>query len=290
MAQTVLQLALSGLAMGFIYSLIGIEFTIIFNASGLVNFAHDKFVMLGAYFFAGTFVLQLGLNPIIAYILTIIVMALFGIVVANGIFNPLRNMGTDIFAVMGTIMLAKILTEGVRLIWGPTPFTITGFLSGTIQVGDLVIANANIYIIVISLLLVGGLQLFFKKSKLGKAMRCINQNKEASALMGIDVPKCISLTIALSSMICATIGILIIPLFNVDGNMASMIGLKGFAAGVIGGFGYLPGCVAGGLFIGILENLSVLFLPAVYKDVVSFVLLIAFLLIKPSGILKKEQT
>lgn len=290
MAQTVLQLALSGLAMGFIYSLIGIEFTIIFNASGLVNFAHDKFVMLGAYFFAGTFVLQLGLNPIIAYILTIIVMALFGIVVANGIFNPLRNMGTDIIAVMGTIMLAKILTEGVRLIWGPTPFTITGFLSGTIQVGGLVIANANIYIIVISLLLVGGLQLFFKKSKLGKAMRCVNQNKEASALMGIDVTKCISLTIALSSMICATIGILIIPLFNVDGNMASMIGLKGFAAGVIGGFGYLPGCVVGGLFIGILENLSVLFLPAVYKDVVSFVLLIAFLLIKPSGILKKEQT
>lgn len=289
MAQTILQLALSGLAMGFIYSLIGIEFTIIFNASGLVNFAHDKFVMLGAYFFAGTFVINLGINPIIAYVLTLIVMALFGVAVANGIFNPLRNMGTDIFAVMGTIMLAKILTEGVRLIWGPTPFTIPGFLSGTIQVGGLVIANANIYIIVVSLLLVGGLQWFFKASKMGKAMRCVNQNKEASALMGINVPMCISLTVALSSMICATIGIMIIPLFNVDGNMASMIGLKGFAAGVIGGFGYLPGCVVGGLFIGILENLSVLFIPAVYKDVVSFVLLIAFLLIKPSGILKKKN-
>ncbi len=288
MAQTVLQLVLSGLAMGFIYSLVGIEFTIIFNASNLVNFAHDKFIMFGAYIFAGTFVLHLGLNPIVALILTLVVMAIFGVVVAYGIFNPLRNMSSDIFAVMGTIMLAKILTEAVRLIWGPTPFTIPGFLTGTIQIGSLVMAKANIYIIVVSLLLVGGLQLFFKKSKLGKAMRCIAQNKEASALMGINVPKSISLTIALSSMICAVIGILIIPLFNVDGNMASMIGLKGFAAGVIGGFGYLPGCIVGGLFIGILENLSVLVIPAVYKDVVSFVLLIAFLLVVPGGILKKK--
>jgi len=287
MIQVVLQLVISGVAMGFIYSLVAMEFTLIYNSSNLVNFAHDKFIMLGAYIFAGTFIIKMGINPVIAIVLTIIVMAIFGAVVAVGIFNPLRNMYSDIFAIMGTIMLAKILTEAVRLLWGPNPFAVKDFLGGTITMNNLVIAKANIYIIIASLIIVFGLNVFLKKTKLGKAMRCVAQNNESSALMGINVSRTIQISVAISSMICAVIGILIIPIFNVDSSMASTIGLKGFAAGVIGGFGSLPGAIVGGLFIGIIENISIVFLPAVYKDVIAFVLLILFLIIKPLGILGK---
>lgn len=289
MVSTILQLIISGVAMGFIYALVGIEFTIIYNASGLVNFAHDKFIMFAAYVFAGTFVLGLGLNPIISTILLFIVMALFGALVAAGIFNPLRNMPSDIYAVMGTIMLAKILTEVARISWGPDPFTISGFLQGVVHVGNVVLPKANIYIIIVSLIIFIGLQMFFNNTKYGKAMRCVAQNKEASAIVGINVPQIIQMSVALSAVICGVIAILVIPLFNVDVNIASMIGIKGFAATVIGGFGNLFGNIIGGLFVGLLENAVVMILPAVYKDTVAFVLLILFLLIKPEGILSKKS-
>ncbi|MDI3312214.1 MAG: branched-chain amino acid ABC transporter permease [Thermoanaerobacterium sp.] len=289
MVSTILQLIISGVAMGFIYALVGIEFTIIYNASGLVNFAHDKFIMFAAYVFAGTFVLGLGLNPIISTILLFIVMALFGALVAAGIFNPLRNMSSDIYAVMGTIMLAKILTEVARISWGPDPFTISGFLQGVVHVGNVVLPKANIYIIIVSLIIFIGLQMFFNNTKYGKAMRCVAQNKEASAIVGINVPQIIQMSVALSAVICGVIAILVIPLFNVDVNIASMIGIKGFAATVIGGFGNLFGNIIGGLFVGLLENAVVMILPAVYKDTVAFVLLILFLLIKPEGILSKKS-
>jgi branched-chain amino acid transport system permease protein len=120
---------------------------------------------------------------------------------------------------------------------------------------------------------------------MGKAMRCVQQNKMAATLMGINVTANINFTIALSAMICSAIGIMVIPLFSIDLSIANMIGLKGFAAGVIGGFGYLPGAILGGITIGILENLSSLVIPTLYKDCVAFVLLIGFLLIRPSGFL-----
>jgi branched-chain amino acid transport system permease protein len=129
------------------------------------------------------------------------------------------------------------------------------------------------------------LQLFFKTTKMGKAMRCVQQNKTAATLMGINVTSNINLTIAISAVICSAIGIMVIPLFTIDLTIANMIGLKGFASGVIGGFGYLPGAILGGIVIGIVENLSTLVIPTLYKDCVAFVLLIVFLLVKPSGLL-----
>jgi len=285
MVQNILQLAVSGIAMGFIYALVALEYTLIWNATGLLNFSHDKFIMLSAYIFAGTFILQMGLNPIIGTILSLTVMFIFGAIVAIGVFNPLRNMSSPIYAVVGTIVLARILTEFVRLVWGPAPFSVPNFLSGRYRIGGVVIARANVWIIVISILTLVLLQVFFKTTKAGKAMRCVSQNKVAASLMGIDVTKNIILTIGLSAMICSLIGILVIPLFNIDTSMSNMIGLKGFAAGVVGGFGYLPGAIVGGLIIGLLENISVMVFPAVYKDCIAFILLILFLLVKPTGIL-----
>ncbi len=288
MLSILVQLLVSGIAMGFIYALVGIEYTLIWNATGLLNFSHDRLITLGAYIFGGSLVLGLGLSPWFSFIIALAVSGVIGAVVASSIFNPLRHMRSTIFAVMGTIMFGRILYEATRLIWGPVPFTVPNWASGNIMIKDISITKANIYICIVSIVVVACLQLFLTFTRTGKAMRCVAQNKKAAALMGIDVSLNICATTGVSAVICTVIGMLIIPLFNIDVNMAVMIGLKGFSAGVIGGFGYLPGAILGGMIIGIVENLSVTILPAVYKDVVSFVLLIVFLLIRPGGILGKK--
>ena len=283
-----IQLIVSGIAMGFIYALVGIEYTLIWNASGVLNFSHDKMITTGAYIFGGTYILGLGMDFIPGILLSLITVALLGIVVARVIFIPLRNM-TMIYTIMATVMLGKIIVEAIRLLWGPVPFSVPGFLIGTVKVGDVVISIANIAIIAAAAFCVLALQLFLYKTKPGKAMRCVAQNRKAAQLMGIDVRTVMTVTVMISMMICCLIGLLVSPLLNITTTMSNMIGLKGFAAGVIGGFGYLPGAILGGLCIGIVENIASMVLPSVYKDIGAFVLLVGFLLIRPAGITGKTR-
>ena len=283
-----IQLIVSGIARGFIYALVGIEYTLIWNASGVLNFSHDKMITTGAYIFGGTYILGLGMDFIPGILLSLITVALLGIVVARVIFIPLRNM-TMIYTIMATVMLGKIIVEAIRLLWGPVPFSVPGFLIGTVKAGDVVISIANIAIIAAAAFCVLALQLFLYKTKPGKAMRCVAQNRKAAQLMGIDVRTVMTVTVMISMMICCLIGLLVSPLLNITTTMSNMIGLKGFAAGVIGGFGYLPGAILGGLCIGIVENIASMVLPSVYKDIVAFVLLVGFLLIRPAGITGKTR-
>ena len=283
-----IQLIVSGIAMGFIYALVGIEYTLIWNASGVLNFSHDKMITTGAYIFGGTYILGLGMDFIPGILLSLITVALLGIVVARVIFIPLRNM-TMIYTIMATVMLGKIIVEAIRLLWGPVPFSVPGFLIGTVKAGDVVISIANIAIIAAAAFCVLALQLFLYKTKPGKAMRCVAQNRKAAQLMGIDVRTVMTVTVMISMMICCLIGLLVSPLLNITTTMSNMIGLKGFAAGVIGGFGYLPGAILGGLCIGIVENIASMVLPSVYKDIVAFVLLVGLLLIRPAGITGKTR-
>ena len=286
----VIQLLISGIAYGCIYCLVSIEYSLLLRASGLVNFAHERFILLGAYVFGGTCVLMFGLPTIFAIPLALIVMAGFSALTAKFIFNPLRNMRSNIFAVGGTLMLGKVITEAVRLIWGPIPLRLEGFISGVFHIGDIVIAKVYIVIIIVSVAFLLFQAWLFNCTKMGKAMRCVNQDKVAAELMGINVSRSITITVMLSALVCTIIGILIIPIFNLDLSMSATIGQKGFAAGVVGGFGTISGSIVGGILIGLAENIFlILGGPSVYKDVVSFVLLILFLIIKPKGLLVKTQ-
>ena len=237
MSAVLLQLFVSGLAMGFIYALVGIEYTLIWNSTGLLNFSHDKIITLGAYVFGASMVLQYGLSKPLAIIATFIVMFLIGCLIAAGIFNPLRNMRSNIFAIMGTMILGRIIAEFIRLFWGPVPFTVPDWLTGTFKFRNFTVTKANVIICLVSALVVIVLQCFLSFTKTGKAMRCVAQNKKASTLMGINVSQNICITTGISAIICATIGLLTIPLFTISTTMATSIGLKGFSAGVIGGFG-----------------------------------------------------
>ncbi len=285
----VTQLIVSGIALGVIYALVSIEYTLIFNSTGLLNFSHDKLIMMGAYVFAGQFVLGMGCSYLVATLATIVTMFLLGVLIAKGIFNPLRNMSSPIFAVIGTVIMGRIFKEIARLVWGATAFNIPGYLKGTYKLGHVVITRANVIIIVVSIIIVAALQVFFYHTKTGKAMRCVQQNKTASTLMGINVTSNINFTIALSAVICSCIGMLVVSLFSVSLTMSSMIGLKGFAAGVVGGFGSFPGAIIGGIVIGVVENISTLVIPPLYKDCISFVLMIVFMLVRPQGILGKKK-
>lgn len=285
---TFLQLLVSGIGMGCIYCMVAIEYTLIWNASGLVNFGHEKFIMLGTYIFAGTLMLKLGVPSGAAILITILIMFLFGALTAVGVFNPLSRLNSNIFAVMGTLMLSEVLNEAARLIWGPAPFNLPDFIKGSYNVGGVSIPKVYAVIVVVSMLLLVSIHLMFKMTKVGRAMRCVAQDKKAAALMGINVNANIMLTVGLSAAICCIIGILIIPILNVKLTMASVIALKGFSAGIVGGFGSIPGAIVGGLLIGIVESLYTGVGPSVYRDVVAFVLLIGFLLVKPEGILKKK--
>ncbi len=284
----IIQLIVSGIAMGFIYALVGIEYTLIWNASGVLNFSHDKMITLGAYIFGGTYIVGMKLGIVPGIILSLVTVAVIGLVIARVVFIPLRKKSM-IFTIMATVMLGKIVIEFIRLFWGPIPFSVPDFLVGTVRIGGVVISIANIAIIITASLCVAALQLFLYKTKQGKAMRCVAQNRNASQLMGIEVKNVMTLSVIISMMICCLIGILVSPLLNISTTMSNMIGLKGFASGVIGGFGYLPGAIIGGIVIGIVENLASMALPSVYKDIVAFVLLVAFLLVRPKGITGKTR-
>lgn len=284
-----LQFLVTGVAMGFIYSLIATEYTLIYNATGLVNFAHESFIVLGAYIFAGTFVRAAQLPFWLAILLTLVCMAAFGVMVSTIVLNPLRNMQFITYAMFGTMMLSRIILEFVRIYWGALPFTVKGFLRKSINIGSTVLTESYVYIIAVSILIIAALQLFFKYTKEGRAMKCVSQNKDAAALMGINVTRSINITVALSAVLCGIVGILCAPIYNVNTSMVSAVALKGFCAGVIGGFGSYPGAIVGGILIGLLEQFSILFVPTIYKDVVAFVVMIVFLLVRPSGIVRAKK-
>ena len=193
-----------------------------------------------------------------------------------------------IFTIMATIMFGKVIMEGACLIWGGNAFTIPDFMSGTYQIGNAVISKSNLFLIIAAIVIVALLQFYLQKTKPGKAMRCVAQNKTAAAIMGIDIDRSINITTGLSCVICGIIGVLTIPLFTISLTMSNMIGLKGWAAGIVGGFGYIPGTILGGLLIGVVESLAILFIPTVYKDIVAFVFLIVVLLIRPGGFMSHK--
>lgn len=285
-----LQFLVTGVAMGFIYSLIATEYTLIYNATGLVNFAHESFIVLGAYIFAGTFVNAMALPFWLAIILTVISMAAFGVMVSSIVLNPLRNLQFVTYAMFGTMMLSRIILEAVRLNWGALPFTVKGFLRKSINIGSTVLTESYLWVIGISVIIIAALQIFFKCTKPGRAMICVSQSKDAAALMGINVTRSINLTVAISAALCGVVGILCAPLYNVSTTMVSAVALKGFCAGVIGGFGSYPGAIIGGIFIGLLEQFGILFVPTIYKDVLAFAVMILFLLIRPGGIIRVKRS
>lgn len=285
-----LQQLINGLTMGSIYALTAIGYTMVFGILELVNFSHGSVYMVGA-FLTLTFVTALRMNIIIALLLSILLTGILGIIVDKVAIEPLRKKNTPkINALIGTIGISIFLQNFVMLVFGSETKNFPMLIKNSfISFGSYKISYMQIIIFSISILLMIGLSLFIRSSKLGKAMRAAAQNMNASRLMGINVNRIISLTFFIGAALAAIAGALVGAYYqNVDSTMGYMAGLKAFSAAVLGGIGEIKGAMIGGLLIGVIETFAAGYINAGYRDAIAFAVLILVLVIKPSGLLGKK--
>jgi branched-chain amino acid transport system permease protein len=278
------QFVVAGLTTGSIYALIALGFCIIHNATGIVNFTQVDFVTLGGMMMY-TFLMGLGLPMPVSFVLGVLVVTGVGGLVQRLAIQPARSKAIIvlIFVTIGV----SILTRGIiKVIWGKNQMALPSFSGDTpLIVLHAAILPQTLWIIFITLIVVALLHAFFTRTRIGKAMRATSFNPTAAALMGVNVNRMIFLSFALSGALGAVAGIIIVPITTLNYDIGVMLGLKGFAAAVLGGYGNSIGAVIGGLILGLMESFGAGLISSTYKDVIAFAVLLLVLFIKPSGLL-----
>lgn len=278
------QFVVAGLTTGSIYALIALGFCIIHNATGIVNFTQVDFVTLGGMMMY-TFLMGLGLPMPVSFVLGVLVVTAVGGLVQRLAIQPARSKAIIvlIFITIGV----SILTRGViKIIWGKNQMALPSFSGDTpLIVFHAAILPQTLWILAITVLVVILLHIFFNRTRIGKAMRATSFNPTAAALMGVSVNRMIFLSFALSGALGAVAGIIIVPITTLNYDIGVMLGLKGFAAAVLGGYGNSLGAVIGGLILGLMESVGAGLISSAYKDVIAFAVLLLVLFIKPSGLL-----
>lgn len=284
----IFQFLLSGLTTGSTYALIAIGFSLIHNSTGIVNFAQGEFVMLGGMFMI-TFYSFLGLPMLPAFSLTIGAVAAVGLLLER--FPLRRAKSKEILILVMITVGASIFIKGlVMMVWGKNPMTLPP-LSGEAPLvffGAAVMPQ-SLWIFGITLTVVVALNYFFKGTFIGKAMRAVAASRRSAMLTGIPVDRMILLSFTLSGALGAVAGITLTPITTTSYDMGMMLGLKGFSAAILGGYGSMPGAVLGGLLLGVLESLAAGLISSEYKDAIAFLILLLVLFFKPSGILGKGR-
>ena len=281
------QLIVGGVAQGCVYGLIALGFVLIYKATEMVNFAQGDMMMLGA-FMALTFIGTMGMNYWLGFLLAAIAMAVFGYLLDALVLR--RIIGQPQFAiVILTISLGFIFRSAAGFIWGhetqsfPTPFT-----NRSLNAGGLILPLETLSTIAGTLVLAGLLFLFFNYTRLGNAMQASSQNQLAAYYMGIPVKRINSLIWALSAVVATIAGVLLSPTSLVDPGIG-FLGIKAFAAAVVGGFGSLIGTVLGGLIVGVSETLAGRFLPPGFKEIVAYLIMLGVLFVRPQGLFSTIQ-
>jgi branched-chain amino acid transport system permease protein len=275
--------------MGLIYALAALGISLIWNATGLFNFAQGDLLTIGGFVMLSTFA-HWALPYPFAFVLTFAVMGLIGYLLSRGYFFPMFSQGLhpDII-IIGTVALTVLIQNGILLLWGPHPQRFSTPLGDRpVHFGQIIVMPYYLWNIVIVLVLVAVLQVFFKKSIIGIAMRAVAQRPVTASLMGVRVDQLVALTFLLSTGLAAVAGILIAPIIPLIPEMGGPVALKAFAAVLIGGLGSFAGALIGGVIVGIAEVVFATVVVPTYKDVFIFVILIAFLLIRPRGIFSAE--
>jgi branched-chain amino acid transport system permease protein len=281
------QILLSGLTSGSLYALIALGFVLIYKATQIVNFAQGEIVMIGAYF-GLLYYVDLHLPYYLCFLLAGFSAFLVGAIINNVVCRPLVS-SHHLSIVIATFALSFLMRAVIRLIWGSQYYSIpTPFSEKTYQIGKAVISSQNFWITIISLLIMIGFYLLFKFTQTGKSMAATAQNQEAAYLMGININGVFTLIWGISGALGAASGILLAPITSVSPYMG-IISIKAFTAAVLGGFNSLPGAVLGGFLLGIIENLAGIYISSAYKDIITFMILILALSIKPTGLLGSEE-
>jgi branched-chain amino acid transport system permease protein len=279
------QVLISGVSVGCIYGLIGIGFCVIYNASGIVNFAQGAFVMLGGMV---THVLlqQYGVPLIVSAAIAIAFGALLGVVIERLVVRPLWDRNATMFVMILATLAAQIVIERATLIIvGDQPKALPVFTDlPPLRLAGIAISYQFLWIVGASLLIVAGLGAFFRTTRTGKAMRACAINREAAALQGIPVSRMLALSFALSAGLGAVAGVLITPTQYTAFNVGVPFAISGFIAAIVGGFGRPFGAFAGGIMLGLAQSLAIVAFGAGLKNVAALTVLLLFLFVRPSGL------
>jgi branched-chain amino acid transport system permease protein len=280
---------LNGLTLGSTYALIALGYTMVYGIVQLINFAHGEIYMFGA--FAGLILVSFfGFNLIAAMLVAMLFCMLLGILVERIAYRPLRGKSSRLSALISAIGVSIFLSTLMALMAGTNTHRYPEVIAHqSYHLGSLDLSLMQILILMISALLMIGLQFMVQKTRIGKAMRACSQDLDASYLMGINVNRVISFTFAVGSALAAAGGVMVGVYYNaVWPYMGMMAGLKAFAAAVMGGIGSIPGAMIGGLSLGIMEIMGVAYLSSSYKDAIAFGMLILVLLIRPQGLMGQK--
>ncbi len=284
----ILQYAVTGISIGSIYGMVAIGFNIIYNATGIINFAQGEFVMLGGMIMVSLTV-TLGIPPIVAFFLTIFIVALIGGVFERLAIYPLKN-ASVLSLIIVTIAGSIVLKGTAMFIWGKESYSLPHFSGeNPLSLFGATILPQSFWILGIMLLSVIGLTGFFRFTMVGKAMRACSSNRIAASLVGIETRQMVCFSFILSAALGAIAGIIITPIALVDYNRGFMLALKGFSAAIVGGLGNSTGAVLAGFLIGLLESLGAGLISSAYKDAIALLVLLMILFVRPSGILGNKE-
>ena len=279
-----------GISLGSIYAIIALGYTMVYGIAKMLNFAHGDVIMVGAYIIL-TCITRGGMSPILAVILSVVICTLLGVVIEKVAYSPLRKASSNLAVLITAIGVSYFLQNAAQLLWGATPKNFTSLV--TFQVPEFLakfnVSAVSLVTIVACLVIMAGLMFFTGKTKMGKAMRAVSEDKAAAQLMGINVNSTISATFAIGSALAAIAGVLLCS-FNTSlmPTTGSMPGIRAFTAAVFGGIGSIPGAMLGGILLGVIETFSKAYLSPQFSDAIVFAVLIVILLVKPAGLLGKQ--
>jgi branched-chain amino acid transport system permease protein len=283
-----LQQLVNGLTQGSLYALVAIGLVIIFGTMNLVTFAHGEVYMVGA--FMGYFALTLWHLPWpVAILLAMAAGWILGVLTEKLAFRPMRTVG-HMPPLLITIGLSIILKEAVMITLGAENRPVPSIYEQTLQVGGSQVSLLQVVIMGTVLVLIVGLQLLIKGTKIGRAMRATAQDHEAACAMGVNADRVFNIAFALASLLGGAAGVLVGMYYNaVYATMGGTAGLKGFAACIFGGLTSIPGAILGALIIGVVENFTVQFISSGYRDIIAFLVMVIVLIVRPQGLLGSKM-
>ncbi|MBS5879181.1 MAG: branched-chain amino acid ABC transporter permease [Clostridium sp.] len=281
---------ISGLSLGSIYALIALGYTMVYGIAKMLNFAHGDIIMVGAFAVITT-VSMLGFPPALAIAASVVCCVVLGVCVERIAYKPLRK-SPPLAVLITAIGVSYFLQSLALLIFGSTQHSFPKVFSvPTLALGALTIRGDMLVTLAVTTAIMVGMSLFIAKSRTGKAMRAVSEDRDAAELMGISVNRTITITFAIGSALAAVAGVFYGTTYGFIGPYTgSMPGIKAFVAAVFGGIGSMPGAMLGGILLGVIENLAKRYISTELSDAIVFAVLIIVLMVKPTGLLGKRVT
>ena len=279
-----IQTLISGLSLGSIYALIALGYTMVYGIAKMLNFAHGDVIMVGAY--SGIVaVAQLGLSPWVTVIVSIVVCAVLGVVIEFCAYKPLRQ-AAPLSVLITAIGVSYLLQNAALLLFGSQQMAYPTLVKlGSFSVGGVQVDGITVLTLAVTAVLMAALTLFIDKTKLGKAMRAVSEDKDAATLMGISVD-----TFAIGSALAAFASMFYgMTYVYIKPTTGAMPGIKAFTAAVFGGIGSIPGAMLGGILLGLIEQMSKTYISTLWADAIVFAVLVVVLVVKPTGLLGKPM-